>query len=752
MAMTAVATGASELLESHEAKDLQDVLEVPEVPSARGSALEVPPTEFRGSGERKSLAAKRHLFQSRHGHQAGTGVLSLFDFRNFLQWRHSRTGGTPQYTIGDLESKIYDNVHHQEEGELLLPLKILSRDGATGDQVEVTPLGILRFTDWKARLASQACLFISLVSSIISPVTFMWGGSWADPQWVPGGRGLMVVDLVCDLGYLSYLLLELKMSFLHPSRKVEVTDVSKIRGFRMTNVMYLVKLFGVTSYLWIIIFNASLLLNLSKIVRLYHFVRLPDPMWLVWDNGLIRILRPVFLLIWLAHWVGCLLAWGGGYREALWNAGGGASFETTLNGQVIGGEFSLYFMAFVEALYMLTGALDNPLGDGGYREKNFGSLIMVAIFGPVGCIIVAQIIATVVREQERTHALDIRHEENQAFVKRALENLNVPIELQRRVFSLHYFQKMSHDYEAFDHLFKNHTLSSPLEDAIRVYLYQSVLSSTFFSQKEHSYILAVVRVLEDKAFLPGDYVVRVGEVADEMYFISKGEVSVLVSNGKSKEVEDAITLPLRKRKGDHFGEVALIKGSLRTAWVKAETYVVASCLKRSSIEQIWKYFPQERESLQRQVMKTVMRDAARVATARRSVIGDTVPDSSVPTGIGAAPKEAHGAQTEAPGESAVSALARIERFCESMSARQQEILSRLEDLETKLPEVKQKKAAPKEAASVQAPQAAPAPSTKKTLKPGTKKKPARPEGDQEGAVEGATANEIGRPITEHPST
>lgn len=714
-----------------------------------GTAVSSGPRERsqRGS-ERKSLAAKRNLFQSRHGlQQAGTGVLSLFDFRNLLQWRVSRQGAVPRYTVGDLESKIYDNVHHHDEGELLLPLKILSRD-VTGE-VEGASCGILTFTDWKAKLAAQACLLVALVSSIISPVTFMWGGSWADPEWVPGGRGLMIVDLLCDLGYLSYLLLELKMSFLHPSRKVEVTDPSKIRMYRMTNLMYLVKLFSVTSYLWIISFNASLLLNLSKIVRLYHFVRLPDAMWLVWDNGLIRTMRPVFLLIWLAHWVGCLLAWGGGYREALWNAGSGASFETTLNGHVIPGEFSLYFMAFVEALYMLTGALDNPLGDGGYREKNFGSLIMVAIFGPVGCIIVAQIIATVVREQERKHALDIRHEENQAFVKRALENLNVPIELQRRVFSLHYFQKMSHDYEAFEHLFKNHTLSSPLEDAIRVYLYQSVLTSGFFSNKEHSYILAVVRVLEDKAFLPGDYVVRVGEVADEMYFISKGEVSVLVSNGKSKEVEDAITLPIRKRKGDHFGEVALIKGSLRTAWVKAETYVVASCLKRSSIEQIWKYFPHERETLQREVMKTVMRDAARVATARRSVIGAVVPDPAVPTGLGAAPKEAHGAQVEALQESATEALARIERFCESITTRQEEMMNRLEDLETRLPE-KPKKGGTKEpeARMPQATATASA-STKKSLKPGSKKKSTRPEVEDEVSP-GTAASEIGRPFMERP--
>lgn len=474
--------------------------------------------------ERKSLAQRRHLFQSQHN-QAGKSVLSLFNFQHLLQWRATK-GQVPRYSVGDLESKIYDNVHHKEEGELLLPLKILSRDSSSEHQHAgvdslpgdgSSPAGAagepcLRFTDWKAKRAAQACLFVALISSIISPVTFIWGGSWANPDWVPGGRTLMVVDLLCDLGYLSYQLLQLKMSFLHPSRKVEVTDPYKILQYRMRSIWYLVKVFSATSYFWIIAFNASLLLNLSKIVRLYHFVRLPDPMWLVWDNGLIREMRPILLLIWLAHWVGCLLAWGGGYREALMTAGDGAVFETTLNGQTIPGEFSLYFMAFVEALYMLTGALDNPLGDGSYREKNFGSLMMVAVFGPVGCIIVAHFIATVVREQERKFALDIRHEENQAFVKRALENLNVPKELQRRVFSLHYFQKMSHDYEAFDHLFKNHTLSSPLEDAIRVYLYQSVLCSTFFSNKEHSYILAVVRVLEDKAFLPGDYVVRVGEV------------------------------------------------------------------------------------------------------------------------------------------------------------------------------------------------------------------------------------------------
>jgi len=695
----------------------------------------------------KIAAPQRDVFGSQ---QARIGVLSLLKLRNIFGW--TGQGGHAQYSVGELESKIYDNVHHNSKGELLMPLSILSRDAPS--QVSGN---ILLFTDWKARLASQVCLVVVLVSCIISPITFIWGGSWADPKWVPGGRTTIILDLFCDLGYLVYLVLELKMSFMHPSRRVEVVDPSKILQFRLKSTTYIMRAFSATCYFWIIAFNASLLLNLTKLVRIYHFVRLPDPLWLVWDNGVLRELRPLLLLTWLAHWVGCLLAWGGGYREALWNSGDGSTFETTFNGAVIPGWFSLYFMAFVEALYMLTGALDNPLGDGGIRDKNFGSLLMVAVFGPVGCIIVAHFIAAVVREQERKFALDIRHEENQAFVKRALENLNVPTELQRRVFSLHHFQKMSHDYEAFEQLFKNHTLSSPLEDAIRVYLYQSVLRAGFFKNKEHSYILAVVRVLEDKAFLPGDYVVRVGEVADEMYFISKGEVSVLVAQGKSKDVEDAIQLPMRKREGDYFGEVALIKGSLRTAWIKAETYVVASCLRRSSIEQIWKYFPQERESLQKQVLQTVMRDAARQATSIRESIGGSAAsqERSLPpsTGLGAAPATA---ADDAPAAVLLdaSSLARIERLCESFQATQAQVLSRLEDLELHFESKLDLKAAKKPKLLEGEPAEAEAPAPRKVAKAAAKKKtrpdqPAAPTDLPGHSQGGAAASEIGRSLLQH---
>mmetsp|Transcript_123494 Transcript_123494/g.384394 ORF Transcript_123494/g.384394 Transcript_123494/m.384394 type:complete len:431 (+) Transcript_123494:1133-2425(+) len=265
---------------------------------------------------------------------------------------------------------------------------------------------------------------------------------------------------------------------------------------------------------------------------------------------------------------------------------------------------------------MMTGALDNPLGDGSARENNVASLVLVSVFGPIGMVVVAIIIAAVVREQAHQFALDIRHEENMAFVTRALENLNIPAELQRRVVSLHYFQKMSHDSEAFYQLFSKHHLSGPLEDAIRVYLYQKVISSQFFANGGPNYLLAVVRVLEDRMFLPGDYVARRGEVGAEMFFISHGELSVHVPGGNSDDIASAVLIPGRKRRGQYFGEIALLQRSLRTAWVRAETYVIVSVLHRARIEEIWEFFPREREKLVSVVTETMERDKQRGNRAR----------------------------------------------------------------------------------------------------------------------------------------
>jgi voltage-gated potassium channel len=259
---------------------------------------------------------------------------------------------------------------------------------------------------------------------------------------------------------------------------------------------------------------------------------------------------------------------------------GAEEYITRGNDYEFNGWISLYFMAFVEAIFLLTGSMDNPLGEGSSpRQKNFGSLIVVSIFGPVGCVYVAHIIAIIVLETNLSNYLKIKHEENYALIHRALENLNAPHGLRRRVFSLYRFQQMGHDQEALTSLLDKKNTSSALDSALRLVLYKdSVLHSRYFYAKDPNYILEVLRVLEDHMFLPGDFIIRYGEVGTQMYFVNRGEMKVISSK--------SVVFHEISHKGDFFGEIALVRDCRRTASVRAESYVICCTLSRQCIRDV----------------------------------------------------------------------------------------------------------------------------------------------------------------------
>jgi len=516
------------------------------------------------------------------------------------------TSTKPVYTIEKLEALIYDNTHHDNDSMILMPEALMPVEGGK----HTVPHHLIRcLTDVSAQYIDALMVLAVLGTCVTTPLTFIWSGTaWSsrltDP-WsarlavtnAPGATFTFAFDFLMDLIYAGHLMSMLNTSYIDTSAHVEVVNRKMIRSHHFHDPMYWIRLLGTTSYIWIL-FGAPTHINNVKLVRILHFFQLPDSLWQVSASLAYHMFRPVLVLLACSHWVACVMSCFGGYREALekdpqW-------FRTFFNGYPVSETLSAYLMVAIEALYMLTGCLDNPLGDGSPREKNFGSLLIVSFFGPLGCVGVAMFIASIVRAQALAHVLETSHANNKAFISNALNILNIPKELQRRVFSLHYFQRMSHDFEAFDHLFGRRHLSAPLESALRVYLYnESVLYARYFKDKDPSYILEVVRILQDCVFLPGDYVARCGEVGTQMYFVARGCLSVLVPHRRNSwRMELAHAEEVTKLgKGDYFGDVALLKDCTRTAWVRSDTYSILSMLARHAIEGIWKYFPQERMAL-----------------------------------------------------------------------------------------------------------------------------------------------------------
>ena len=89
---------------------------------------------------------------------------------------------------------------------------------------------------------------------------------------------------------------------------------------------------------------------------------------------------------------------------------------------------------------------------------------------PMSCVVVSKFIAQFTEESNLARALEMKHAENRAFKTRALDILNIPWELKRRVISDHYYQKMSHDTHAVRALFDEENLGASLWKALKVSL------------------------------------------------------------------------------------------------------------------------------------------------------------------------------------------------------------------------------------------------------------------------------------------
>eukprot|EP00930_Biecheleria_cincta_P042085 TRINITY_DN28942_c0_g1_i1.p1 TRINITY_DN28942_c0_g1~~TRINITY_DN28942_c0_g1_i1.p1 ORF type:complete len:864 (-),score=157.18 TRINITY_DN28942_c0_g1_i1:78-2669(-) len=574
----------------------------------------------------------------------------IFNMRISSLWKTSY----PQLSAGDLANHLYDQKLGGDDDLLHMEDLVQTDQEAMGHQEDRDhgggPCLVLgRWAHFKEKLADDydsvrvarisvfdshfVCLlegFMILVvicSMIATPCTFMYDGRWSNPSRVPGGMQLLHFDLSMDVLYGMYLMCLLDMSYIHPNTRMEVVTSSKICRYHLRSPNYWIKAFSATVYLWIIAFDAPLWFNLVKLWRIGVFVYLPDSLWRLRDSSEIRLARPVVLLVCASHWCACLLFCFGGFFEA-WQkcqvcsardevcAAECAARTTNFRGYQVSGEVSSYVVAMVEALYMLTGALDGPTGDGA-RDGHFGALIIVVLFAPLGQLFVSWFIASIVQETALSTALETRHSENRAFMTHALQNLNIPKDLQRRVLSMHYFQKMSRDHEALHILFNGKNLNSSLASALRIYLYkESVLLCPYLCGKDPNYIIEVIQVLKDVVCLPGDYVARRGEIANCMFFVARGRLGVVIPD----LIEPANVMKAKKVKElripDFFGDIALIKDCVRTCWIRAETYVLLASLSRVDVEVVWKYFPEEREQLQQNVAKIAMEDKKRAAKKR----------------------------------------------------------------------------------------------------------------------------------------
>jgi len=241
-----------------------------------------------------------------------------------------------------------------------------------------------------------------------------------------------------------------------------------------------------------------------------------------------------------------------------------------------------HFDQYLRAFYWVTTTIAT-IGYGDYYPNHDSNLqifytIVVQLFG-VGMYTyaIANVSSLVSNLDLARAAYQRRMEEVNSF----LRTQKIPGHLQERVkdyYSYLWEQKRSV------------TERTVLEDlpaslSLEILMYQNrnlVERLEVFQGADEVFIREAVQRLRPRVFLPLEYIVRQGEYGDSMYFITSGEMEVLVD-------EQGVA---RLSAGSVFGEAALVTEDRRNASVKAATYGTGYQLSKHDFSELRLKYPE----------------------------------------------------------------------------------------------------------------------------------------------------------------
>jgi hypothetical protein len=173
-----------------------------------------------------------------------------------------------------------------------------------------------------------------------------------------------------------------------------------------------------------------------------------------------------------------------------------------------------------------------------------------------------------------------------------LRSQRIPLELQERVRDYYsYLWEKQRGISASSIL---DDIPRGLSQEILMFLNREVVNRVdLFRGASDLFLRESVQLLRPKVFLPGEFIIRQGEYGDCMYFLTSGEVRVLI--GESEVA--------RLGPGSPFGETALVEDLHRNASIVSMSYSTGYQLSKGDFDVLRRKYP----DFDRQVREVVER-------------------------------------------------------------------------------------------------------------------------------------------------
>lgn len=319
-----------------------------------------------------------------------------------------------------------------------------------------------------------------------------------------------------------------------------------------------------------------MLLQLGKVWR---WLLSEAPPSLVGDIFITGVCSLFISLASAAHVMACLLL-ALGNHEVAWD-GPSWIHELQLRNED-GGCPAFYAEAIYFAALSLTSVgygdlLVTPLE----RAVNAFFLLLAQLFTAKICADLTWLVST-------HNIWEAQHQAERAQTWAALQNMHVPKVLVRRVLAFQNYMATVHREDLGQAVFSG--LSENLIKELRLCAYRKlVVQAPFLREQSKDVIARIVGALRDAVYLPADFILCPGQRGRELYFMRRGEAALFVDPeppcwGETQEI-------VSYKEGTYFGELGMLTGRPRSAWIMAKSYVVCSVLGNESLESLGYEFP-----------------------------------------------------------------------------------------------------------------------------------------------------------------
>eukprot|EP01064_Diplonema_japonicum_P009203 TRINITY_DN1667_c1_g2_i1.p1 TRINITY_DN1667_c1_g2~~TRINITY_DN1667_c1_g2_i1.p1 ORF type:complete len:576 (+),score=135.60 TRINITY_DN1667_c1_g2_i1:94-1821(+) len=356
------------------------------------------------------------------------------------------------------------------------------------------------------------------------------------------------------------------------------------------------------------------LLRLNKLVRFFrlnfYWGRMEKNLTDI-NPSLIRLGKFVFLFFLTAHWIACL--WLEVIRLEGWSQASKWVGLNDFNNEVLWSMWDKYFQAYYWALVTMVGyggtvphtAIESLFS---FIVVSVGVVMYVVVIGTVGSIVLN--LDTI----ENGYRQKIEHI-NEFFHLRA-----VPPKLSNKVRS--YYDFMWRSRQGIDSVATVNDLPQYLKIEISSFICKDMMAKVpLFEGANEQFFRQLAIVLRPLVCLPNTRVVTKGEMGKEMYFISKGSLEVIIDF----PLEDGTLIEktvCTLKEGQHFGEIALLCRSKRSATIRTREFCDLFMLKAEDFRLLMLANPEMATEMRRHAMEQYPTLEEQLAVAFGETEGD----------------------------------------------------------------------------------------------------------------------------------